>query len=164
MSNNDYSLQQLYPRKYGIPSTLVISAVLLITGLLLPCITLKELVFWKSTFSVLTGIQSLFTEGHFILGIIIVLFSVLFPFFKLIVLSVLWYLPLGETQRNSYIHWLGILGKWSMLDVFVVAITIVITKLSGLAHAEPRIGIYFFFGAILLAMIATERIEKLIKE
>lgn len=48
-----------------------------------------------------------------------------------------------------------------MLDVLVVAITIVITKISGLVEAEAHIGIYVFAVSVFLSMIATMRIEKL---
>ena len=56
----------------------------------------------------------------------------------------------------------GLLGKWSMLDVFVIAVTIVVTKISRFAEAEARLGIYFFGASILLTMFTTERIESLI--
>lgn len=141
---------------------LAASAVLLICGLLFPAITLKELVFWKHTFSVLTGIQSLFAEGHHILGLIIILFSIIFPLFKLGVLFTVWFKSLGHEQRKSLLYWLGVLGKWSMLDVFVVAITIVITKISNFAKAQPEPGIYYFAVSVILAMLVTERMERLI--
>jgi paraquat-inducible protein A len=62
------------------------------------------------------------------------------------------------------VHWLGVLGKWSMLDVFVVAITIVITKISSFAKAEARLGLYFFGASIMLAMLATGWIERIMKK
>jgi len=45
---------------------------------------------------------------------------------------------LPEVQRQKLLHWLGILGKWSMLDVLVVAILIVLVKLGPLAKVEAR--------------------------
>jgi len=158
------SLREQHPGNYTIPLTLCASACLLVFGLFLPIITLKELVFWQHTFSVITGIQNLFTEGHIILALIILLFSIIFPIFKLLVLFQVWYSRLGDKQRKFYVHWLGILGKWSMLDVFVVAITIVITKISSFAKAEPRIGLYFFGVSIVLAMLVTEAIDRLMRK
>ena len=61
------------------------------------------------------------------------------------------------------VEWLGSLGKWSMLDVFVVAMMVIITKISGFASAQPRIGIYFFGASVFLAMLTTERINFLLK-
>lgn len=65
-------------------------------------------------------------------------------------------------KQAHFIRWLSLLGKWSMLDVFVVAITIVITQISHFAHAAPRIGIYFFCVSIIFTMLLTEKIEKII--
>ena len=92
---------------------------------------------------------------------IILLFSIIFPVGKLLILFAVWFLPLAEHRRAGCLTWLGILGKWSMLDVFVVAITIVITKISKFAEAEARPGIYFFTISILLAMLVTERIDRI---
>lgn len=163
MSNQYSSLLKTYPKYWGIPVVLACSGGCLVAGLILPAITLKELIFWTNTFSVLTGIQSLFDEGHYFLGLVIMLFSIFFPIFKLIILSMVWFFELPSGKREFYVHWLGVLGKWSMLDVFVVAVTIVITKISGLAKANAEIGIYFFGISVALAMIVTERIERLIK-
>ena len=164
MNDARLALWRIHRRKIDIPLFLSASFVLLILGLFLPVITLRELVFWKSTFSVISGIQNLFEERYFFLALIILLFSVIFPIFKLVVLSMIWFSSLAQNQRERYIHWLAVLGKWSMLDVFVVAVTIVITKISGLVEAEARIGIYFFGSSILLAMLVTERIERLIRQ
>jgi len=51
-----------------------------------------------------------------------------------------------------------------MLDVFVVAVMIVVAKISKLASAEAHIGIYFFGGSIALAMLATMEMDKLLKK
>ncbi|OGX08929.1 MAG: hypothetical protein A2Z88_02045 [Omnitrophica WOR_2 bacterium GWA2_47_8] len=143
---------------------LLTSAVLLFFGLFLPVITLKELVFWTHTFSVLTGITSLFHEKQYFLGVIIFFFSIVFPIFKLAILAIIWFSKLVEEQRASFLYWLGVLGKWSMLDVFVIAVTIVVTKISTFAEAQAETGIYFFGGSILLAMLITERIERLLRQ
>jgi paraquat-inducible protein A len=157
------SLLRAYPRCWDVPLVLLTSIVLLILGLCLPVITLKELVFWKTTFSVWAGIVSLFQERHYFLSSIIFLFSIIFPIGKLTVLLNLWFVPMPQPRRKFFIHWLSVLGKWSMLDVFVVAVMIVITKISGFASADARIGIYFFGASILLSLLVTERIERLMK-
>lgn len=132
-------------------------------GLVLPTITMKELVFWKHTFSVLTGIQSLYQEKYYFLAAIIFVFSIIFPIAKLLTLSVILYANVPVEKELTLLKWLGILGKWSMLDVFVVAVMIVVTKISGLVKAQAHIGIYVFTLSIMLSMFATMRIEGLIK-
>lgn len=156
------SLCQENPQLRYVAILLVLSLVLLILGLFLPAIFLKEMVVFRSNFSVITGIQNLFHEGHTILGVVIILFSVIFPIFKLVVLYIVWFHRIPQSRKAAFIHWLSLLGKWSMLDVFVVAVTIVITQISRFADAQPKIGIYFFCASILLTMLVTERIEKVI--
>ena len=62
---------------------------------------------------------------------------------------------------HQVLHWLGILGKWSMLDVFVVAILIVLVKIGPLAKVEAQRGLYWFAGAILLSMITSMYVDSL---
>jgi len=158
------SLFQTHPKEYFIPVGLLASAILLVLGIFLPIITLKEMILFKSTFSVWTGIIGLIKEHHYGLGIIIFLFSIIFPITKLTVLFGMWFRSMTSETRETLAHWIALLGKWSMLDVFVVAITIVITKISHFASAQPRVGIYLFTTSVLLTLIISERVEKIIKK
>ena len=56
---------------------------------------------------------------------------------------------------------LEVLGRWSMLDVFIAAVLVVTVKLGALASANLEDGIYFFGMSILLAMIATNLVDYL---
>ena len=154
---------QANPRSIGVPLILILAAVTLMFGLFLPVITLNELVFWTHTFSVYTGIISLWQEHQYFLSLVIFVFSICFPLLKLGILFLMWFTHLSQERRVLYLKWLSSLGKWSMLDVFVVAMTIVIAKISKFASAEPRMGIYFFCASIMMAIFVTMRIEKLMK-
>ncbi|MGB3081558.1 MAG: paraquat-inducible protein A [Candidatus Omnitrophota bacterium] len=152
MSDPKKSLREIYPKRYEIPFLLVLSGGLLIFGLTLPVLTLEEMLVMKSTFSVLTGIANLWKDKQPVLAGIIVLFSVIFPITKLSVLLCIWGIRLTEKQRKTIMHWIEMLGKWSMLDVFVVAVTVVAVKFGFMIHAEPRVGVYVFASSILVAM------------
>jgi paraquat-inducible protein A len=67
----------------------------------------------------------------------------------------IWSVRLRDHQRRWLLRGLSLLGKWSMLDVFVTAIIIVSIKLGALASAKAEIGIYYFGISILLAMFVT---------
>jgi len=98
------------------------------------------------------------------LAIILFFFSIVFPDFKLGALAFIWFVPLADKKRKTALHWLGIPGKWSMLDVFVVAILIVLVKLGPLAKIQPQRGVYWFASAILLSMITSMYIDHLAKK
>ena len=138
-----------------VPVLLSLSALLLMAGLLLPLVHVEKMMFWKNDYSVMTGVRSLWHQQQWLLAIVVFFFSILFPSLTLLVLAGIWFLPLVEDQRQRVLHWLGILGKWSMLDVFAVAILIVLVKLGPVARIDPQRGVYAFACAIVLSMITT---------
>ena len=140
------------------------SFVTLLVALSLPLMEVEKMVFWKNDYSVITGVISLYHQGQYVLTAILFFFSVVFPIVKLAALGALWSVPLTEQKRESVLHWLGILGKWSMLDVFVVAILIVLVKLGPLAKVTPQRGVYVFALAILLSMITSMYVDSLARQ
>ncbi len=155
------SLAEINPKHLLIPLLLLFSTVLLLVGLSMPVLTVKQMWFMKNTFSVLTGIQALWLEKSYILASILMIFSVIFPLIKLSALFCIWFIRLSDEKRRGILTWLEILGKWSMLDVFVVAVTIVAVKLGFLASAHPEAGIYYFAAAIAMSMVVTAWIDRL---
>ena len=154
------SLEDLYPAQTAIvPAAILFSFCLLLTGLSLPLLHAQQLVFWKSTYSVWTGIVALWHERERELAFLLFFFSIVFPTLKLGALAALWFLRLPADRRAQLLHWLGLLGKWSMLDVFVVAILIVLVKLGPMAKVEPRSGVYVFTAAIACSMVTTMHVE-----
>jgi len=147
-----------------VPATLLISTVLLFIGLSLPLLQTQQQFFWKkweNSYSVWAGVKALSHQGDYFLAGVLFFFSIVFPLAKLISLAVIWFVKLREDQRATLLHWLGLLGKWSMLDVFVVAILIVLVKLGPMARVEPRIGVYFFAAAIVASMLTTMYVTRL---
>ena len=143
---------------------ILVSVGLLVAGLSLPLMKVEKMVFWKNEYSVFKGVNSLWTQGQYALAAILFFFSVVFPVVKLVALGVLWNVRLAEDKRQTVLRWLGALGKWSMLDVFVVAILIVLVKLGPLANVEPQVGLYVFCAAILASMVTSMYVESLAKK
>lgn len=158
------SLSALYPKYIGIPIMIVISGLLLAAGLCFPLMNVEKMVFWQNDYSVLTGIVGLFKEKEYFLSIILFFFCLIFPIVKIITLWILWVSELDARTRNNILEWLGILGKWSMLDVFVVAILIVAVKLGPMASVTPKVGVYIFSLAIISSLTTTTWIERLIRK
>ena len=141
---------------------LIITLLFLVTGFITPLVTLKKFLLIEHTFSVLSGTLELFTENQFFLFLLIFSFSIVIPLLKIAVLFKLLYSR--ETHKPSlhkFLHWMHLYGKWSMLDVFVVAVLVVTVKLGAIASVEIHYGMYFFSAAIILTMIITARIVKL---
>jgi len=131
-------------------------------GLVAPIVTLKKFVLIENTFSVLSGTIELLKEGQIFLFSVIIGFSVVLPLLKIGVL----YKLLSAKKQNAvnldkYLHWMHLYGKWSMLDVFVVAVLVVTVKLGAIASVEMRFGLYSFAAAVVLTMYVTARVVSL---
>ena len=149
-----HSLWRAHPKRIDVLVLILISTGLLIQGLSLPILTTRQL--WNSnTFSILSGVTALWKDHYVFLAAVIFFFSIVFPFVKLATLFVIWVVPLPERIRRNTLHFLSLLGKWSMLDVFVSALVIVAVRLGALASAKVEVGLYFFAASVLLAMVAT---------
>jgi len=136
-----------------------VAACLLLTGLLSPIITLTKFVLIENTFSVLSGVIELLEEGKIFLFLLITGFSIVLPVLKLWVLYRLVSKSAAmEKSVRKLLHWMHLYGKWSMLDVFVVAILVVAVKLGAIADVEMRFGLYAFAASVLLTMYITSSI------
>ena len=142
---------------------LVITASLLLClGLVAPIVTLEKFVVIENTFSVTSGILQLLQEDQWFLFLIISGFSVVLPILKLHTLyRILNNGTAGNGRQRRYLHWMHLYGKWSMLDVFVVAVLVVAVKLGAIANVEMRYGLYAFTASILLTMFVTARVVAL---
>ncbi len=162
MSENK-ALVQRFPLRIDIPIAILAALVLLYLGIQKPLMTMEKLIFWESEYTILSSIKNLFSKSNYFIAIIILLFSIIFPFLKLFTLVGLWFIKMGDKTRKMSVKWLEFLGKWSMLDVFVVAIIIFISKSGWMTDADPKIGLYMFSAAIILSMIATYLVKFTLK-
>ncbi len=110
----------------------------------------------KSSYSILQSIAVLIGNGDFLLGVLILIFSVIFPLLKLAVFFAFSIGIIGAFGFNKTLL-LQIAkhgGKFSMLDVFVIAILVVVLEMDGVAEVKLEYGTYFFLVAIFLSIIS----------
>lgn len=138
---------------------LLIAAILLAVGLIAPIITFKKFIFIQNTYSILSGTWNLLKEGQFFLFLVISIFSIILPIFKLGILANLVY---SKSSTNSVtektLTLLHNVGRWSMLDVFVVAILVVVVKLGAIADVEKHLGLYAYAASAILIMFITSKV------
>ena len=140
----------------------IVSA-MLIAGAVLPMFTFSQFYFFNDTFSLASGIFHLLMEGELLLFLIVFSFSILMPVWKMVILYRLLHAQEGDpARRHRQLHVLSFLGKWSMLDVFVVAILVVTVKLGAIANITVHFGIYLFTLAVLASMLLTHKIATLV--
>lgn len=160
MSNEEIIIPEEYPEKAKQLRIFIwVAALLLFMGLISPILTLSKFILVQNTFSVLSGVVELLKEGQIFLFLVIAGFSVVLPILKLRILYSL--VSRSEAIQNKVkrqLHWMHLYGKWSMLDVFVVAVLVVAVKLGAIADVEMRFGLYAFAASVLLTMFITSRI------
>jgi paraquat-inducible protein A len=142
-------------RRFLLSLAIIGASVCLALGITLPIIRLTKYVFWTTEHSLLSTVQSLIKDGQYFLGITVFVFSILFPIVKLLYLLLISTLPQSEVVRlRPQLRALEWLGKWSMHDVLVLALTIFFIKSQGLYDAASLWGVYFFTAGVLLMILA----------
>ena len=153
------SLQDSYASRHrlvGVAVNLLLLAalILLIIGLQAPILTLEKFYLFSNTVSLWSALRQLLAEGEWGLVALIGGFSVLFPILKILLLLAIWNLEAATTARHrQHLEWLATYSRWSMLDVFVVALLVVSVKLGALAQARVEYGIYVFAASVVLTML-----------
>jgi len=100
-------------------------------------------------------IRSLFQDGSIFLGVIIFLFSVVFPVLKIVLSAIYMLRTMKYSSKTSkgILSTIGLVSKWSMADVFIVAVIIVMFKAKGFNFKfSAQTGIYCY---ALSAMLST---------
>ena len=149
-------------RRAEIPVVLVFASAALSIGISTPLITVEKAFFLENDYSIWSGVTGLWEDGELFLAALVFFFSFVFPILKLLLLAWIWFGRMGFERRTRAVQALEELGRWSMLDVFAVAILIVATKLGPLAQVYPQPGVYWFAAAVLASMVATRRVRALL--
>ena len=114
--------------------------------------------------TILGGVILLIDLGSVPVALVIFVFSVLVPSGKLMAMFYLvWtverHSPLAPRQRSAMYRVTEFIGKWSMVDVFVVAILVALVHLGGLLVIRPGVAALCFAGVVIVTMIAAESFD-----
>jgi len=140
----------------AIPVLLVVAVLLFGTGVFFPFFHVTKFWVFHSGISVVGGIITLLQEGEYFLFAVLGLFTLVFPCAKLGLLAIVWLEREHDLARVRRLHgWVESLGKWSMLDVFVVAILIVAMKSAAVAHIQLGLGLYLFTFSVIATQFAS---------
>lgn len=162
-------ITNVYPSNIITVVLIVLSLLCLYPGLTQPIMTLEagaELPFvgyvelYNKTQSIWTSITSLYQSGYVLVSVLIFLFSVAIPVFKLVALIVVICCE-NYTGRRALYSIVSAISKWSMADVFVVGIFIAF--LAGQAspnmQAELHNGFYWFLSYCVISILSTQLLK-----
>jgi paraquat-inducible protein A len=142
---------------------LVAGAILYVPANVLPIMHTSTVIYDEDD-TIMSGVVALWSGGSWPLALLVFFVSILVPTLKLLTLSLLlisthreWHWRLHE--RAALYRLIEFIGRWSMLDVFVVALLVALVQLHGVAtiHAGP--GALAFASVVVLTMYATQAFD-----
>ncbi|MEC4727569.1 paraquat-inducible protein A [Shewanella sp. D64] len=130
-----------------------------------------EVEVFQKTRSIWGTVEELFTSGNAPVATLVMLFSIIIPVLKLS-LMLLQQLPITVSFRQKIIRFTALISKWSMADVFVVAL--IVTYMAGNASAGMgellkttanfEVGFYYFTGYCLFSIFSTYLVKTRMEE
>ena len=114
--------------------------------------------------TIMGGVILLWETGSWALALIVLVASVMVPLGKLVALSYLLVTVQrrslhGTRDRTRLYRLVEIIGRWSMLDVFVDTFTVALVQLQPLMSVDPGPGVLFFGAVVVLTMLAAESFD-----
>ena len=144
-------------------SLVVASWLLLIPANLYPVMTVIRFSQGEPS-TILQGVVQLIEGGMWGLALLVFFASIVVPISKLVILSMLLYTVRNRSgwrphDRTRLFRLTEVVGAWSMVDVFLVAILSALVKLDALATIEPGIGVSFFAAVVVITMFAAHSFD-----
>ncbi|MCH6258746.1 paraquat-inducible protein A [Puniceicoccaceae bacterium K14] len=112
-----------------------------------------------SSSTIIGGVVTLFEHHSYGIAIIIFVASVFVPMAKMLILAYLcmvakWPKLSSPNQASLLYRVTEVVGRWSMIDVFVVAVLVAMIQLGGIIAVEPGPAALSFAGVVFSTMLA----------
>lgn len=142
---------------------LIAAMILYIPANLLPVMVTQSL-FGAQDDTIMSGVVLFWTSGSKGLAIIIFIASVVVPMLKLGVLALLAFTAQRRSrwrprQRTILYRMVEFIGRWSMLDIFVVTLTVALVRFKSLAVITAGPGALAFGAVVVLTMLAAMQFD-----
>lgn len=137
---------------------LLSAALLYIPANLLPIMSVHMLG-RGSPATIMGGVIELIQAGMLPIALVVFVASILVPSFKLLGIALLLYSVqrhqvMSPRQRILMYRFIEWIGRWSMLDIFVIAILVALVSFGNLASIEASAGALAFAAVVILTMLA----------
>ncbi len=115
--------------------------------------------------NIIDGVFTLWNMGSYFVALVILIASIFIPVFKILAIAYLVYeVKFSRRTRSKFLSKLYriicVIGKWSMIDVFVVIIMSSIVRMSGLLTINPGFAIICFCMVVLVTIFAAEEFDE----
>lgn len=114
--------------------------------------------------TIISGVVKLWQSGLWGIASVVFIASVIVPFIKIAILVALmlvvhWRLPLSPTQCMSLYRFVHVIGRWSMLDLFMISILATVVHMGNIALVEAGPGATAFAAVVVLTMLAANQLD-----
>jgi len=114
--------------------------------------------------TILEGVVIFFQTGDYFVALVIFVASLLIPFVKILIigflaLSIQFGWKLSEHTRLLLYEFVEFIGRWSMIDVFVVALLTGLVNLGAVISILPGAGAICFALSVICTMISAQCID-----
>jgi len=142
---------------------IIAAAICYLPANILPVMTTQTLRSVVPT-TIIGGVLRLYEDGSWVLALIVLIASVMIPLVKLIVLA---YLLITvqlrserfRRERVRMYRMLKVIGRWSMLDVFVATFSVALVQLRPYMTVVPGSGVLFFTAVVILTIFAADTFD-----
>jgi paraquat-inducible protein A len=118
----------------------------------------------EESHTILEGVILFFRHGDYFVASVILVASLMIPILKLlaiayIALSIQFTWQIAAIPRGLLFKSVEWIGRWSMIDVFVVVLLVALIQLGAIATIVPGIGVICFLFSVILAMFSANSID-----
>ncbi len=123
-------------------------------AILLPILKIEQLGHGHES-SILSGTLELLAHGSWFVGAVVLLFSIVFPLAKIVLLLELSLTRLLHRRHKAWTYrTMELLGKWSMMDVMLLAFLVMLVKLGNLVKFEFGPAVIAFVICVAMSMLS----------
>lgn len=114
--------------------------------------------------TILSGILKLWRDHQFLIAIIVFVASFIVPLFKLgalvmLLLAAHQVFPTTPVRWTKLYRFLEFIGRWSMLDIFVVTLMVAVVQLGNVSRVIAGGGSFAFTLVVIVTMIASSSFD-----
>lgn len=142
---------------------MIAAATLYIPANLLPIMTVVELGDVTEN-TIVGGMLTFWRSGAYPIAIVIFTASIVIPLLKIVALTWLCLAATGKLHPSpsmlGRVYWFTeLMGRWSMVDIFVVGILVALVQLGNYMTITPGPGALAFAGVVVITMFAAMSFE-----
>jgi paraquat-inducible protein A len=159
------SVHERKPHSVATTAALILSAaVLYVPANLLPVMHMNTF-FSDEDDTIMSGVLSLLHEGSWPLALLVFVASIVVPLLKLVAMGWLLFAvvrrsPGHPSQRSKLFRFVEFIGRWSMLDVYAIALLVALVQIRSLATIHAGLGALAFCAVVVLTMLAAQSFDE----